>query len=319
MYPFLEYSSYALFNYAKIDPKGNLDPGNTRAIRLFEGSKDEDGFVLAHIGMVQHSGDLVKFACGMMDAAEAKDRAAFDKAITNQLENTKLINQKMDLMWTTTKPETYSRFRTFIFGVKDQPMFPNGVVLEVVNNDEPVWYRGETGANDSLVPSLDNLMQMFDRMPDNPLTKILEDFRKYRPKTHNDWLTYVQERAKDVKVREFALEDANSAVTYNAILDQIAEIRERHWRFTKSYILNYTKYPRATGGSPIITWLPNQLSAVMNQIEIVGNGIDVSKLSPEKKEMNDVLIKRASTQKRILAREVEELKKKFPDEKFSKA
>jgi indoleamine 2,3-dioxygenase len=173
MYPFLEYSSYALFNYQKIDPAGSLNPENVKAIRLFEGSADENGFIIGHIGMDQHSGDLVRLGIDMMDSAEARDRAKFDIALKEQYENTKLINEKMELMWSISETSSYSRIRTFIFGIKDQPMFPNGVILEGVNDDKPVYYRGETGANDTMVPTLDNLMQIFDRMPDNPLTKIL--------------------------------------------------------------------------------------------------------------------------------------------------
>jgi hypothetical protein len=57
----------------------------------------------------------------------------------------------------------------------------------------------------------------------------------------------------------------------------------------------------------------------MSEIEEVGKSIDVSKLSPEQKELNEVLMNRATTQKRILAREVVELKKEFKDEAFYKA
>lgn len=34
----------------------------------------------------------------------------------------------------------------------------------------------------------------------------------------------------------------------------------RHWRFTKQYILKYTNFPIATGGSPIVKYL--QVSAL---------------------------------------------------------
>ena len=70
-------------------------------------------------------------------------------------------------------------------------------------------------------------------MPSNPLTDILKDFRKYRPYRHNEWLTYVEESAKALKIREFSLQDPNSSVLYLANLDQVSEFRERHWRFTK--------------------------------------------------------------------------------------
>jgi len=49
-------------------------------------------------------------------------------------------------------------------------------------------------------------------------------------------------------------------------LNQVRDFRWRHWGFTKEYILRHTKHKTATGGSPIVTWLPNQLQAVLEQM-----------------------------------------------------
>lgn len=59
-------------------------------------------------------------------------------------------------MWNLSRPDAYNNFRTFIMGIKNQSMFPNGVIYEGVN-DEPRYYRGESGANDSIIPTNDNL------------------------------------------------------------------------------------------------------------------------------------------------------------------
>ena len=53
-------------------------------------------------------------------------------------------------MWDKSKPKGYTTFRTFIFGITSQSMFPNGVIYEGVS-DEPMSFRGESGANDSMV------------------------------------------------------------------------------------------------------------------------------------------------------------------------
>lgn len=65
-------------------------------------------------------------------------------------------------------------------GTKNQPMFPNGVLYEGVS-DKPYFLRGESGANDSIIPTLDNLLQVTENLPQNPLTEVLRDFRTYRP------------------------------------------------------------------------------------------------------------------------------------------
>jgi indoleamine 2,3-dioxygenase len=53
-------------------------------------------------------------------------------------------------MWTKSKPTDYTTFRTFIFGIANQTMFPKGVLYEGVS-EEPMFFRGESGANDSMV------------------------------------------------------------------------------------------------------------------------------------------------------------------------
>lgn len=192
-------------------------------------------------------------------------------------------------------------------------MFPKGVIYEGVS-DEPMFHRGESGANDSMVPMGDNLLQLTENMPSNPLTAVLRDFRTYRPHNHAEFLQYVEDKARESQVRNFAEMDANSSAVYLAAVDQIRNFRNRHWSFTKEYIIKHTKHPVATGGSPIVTWLPNQLATVLRTMQEVGAKIDSTQLLPENKALVDVLTKRADAQARILDREVADLRKEIKDQ-----
>lgn len=116
-------------------------------------------------------------------------------------------------------------------------------------DDKPRYYRGESGANDSIVPTCDNLFQL--TFPENPLTSILRDFRSYRPVNHTQFLESVLTRAKQTNVRDICLSNPNTAVWYLANLDKVREFRQRHWNFTKAYIISRSSHPTATGGSPI--------------------------------------------------------------------
>ncbi|KAF2420997.1 IDO-domain-containing protein [Tothia fuscella] len=266
--PFMEYAgSYALFNYRLEDPSLGLEYSNLRLTRAFEHGLDptssEAGFVLVHVDMVQHSGPLVSAAAEALKAAESKDRDAFDQALNEVVNSLKQVNSVMNEMWNKSKPGNYTSFRTFIFGITKQSMFPNGVIYEGVSA-EPMSFRGESGANDSMIPLADNLLQM--TMPDTPLTSILHDFRSYRPGNHREFLEWVHARATLLGVKDFALADPRSALMYLRALNQVRDFRWRHWCFTREYILKRTKHRTATGGSPIVTWLPNQLQAVLDQI-----------------------------------------------------
>ena len=310
--PFLEYSNgYVGYNWVKKDPKGDMSPENLIIPRHFEGSIDEFWFQAIHLTMGQYSNELVKNTRKILKAVEQNNRQLFNQALNAMWENSQKINEAMNRMWERNQPKKYNDYRTFIMGSKNQPMFPDGIIYEGVS-DKPFFFRGETGANDSMVPTLDNLFEVTAELPQNQLTEILKDFRSYRPKNHNDFLSWVEHKAKEVGVKKFAMKDPTSAVLMLANLDQIAEVRERHWRFTKEYIIRHSKHPVATGGSPITTWLPNQLSSVLKIIEEVSAKVDESKLSPEHRVLEKELAKRAATQKSILEREVNELKKRYP-------
>lgn len=300
--PFMEYAgSYALFNYYLVDPSVGFsfsEPSNVRLIRAFEHGLDptssEAGFVLVHIDMVRHSGPLVAGAVASLDACQSaalsspssstslgtrlSARQSLNTSLSEMLAALKKVCTRMETMWSHSKPNDYTSFRTFIFGIKSQSMFPNGVVYEGLSQDDkPLSFRGESGANDSMIPLMDNLLQI--PMPDTPLTKILEDFRSYRPSNHRAFLEWVKKKSEEVGLRGWALaldshnlteeevaEVKLSRSLWIQLLNQVRDFRWRHWCFAREYILKQTSHPTATGGSPIVTWLPNQLQAVLGDM-----------------------------------------------------
>jgi indoleamine 2,3-dioxygenase len=288
-----------------------MDYDNLELIRAFENSPHESGFILVHVAMVAHSGALVSAVLDVLEAAHIKSRVQFDLGLDRLLIVMQKINLVMETMWNRSSAASYNSFRAYIMGTKNQPMFPRGVIYEGVS-DTPQFHRGESGANDSIIPTCDNLLQLTGNMPDNPLTEILMDFRKYRPIGHNEWLKFVDSQARALNVAGFAQSEANSAVRYLSAIDQVREFRDRHWRFTKEYILKFSDHPVATGGSPIITWLPNQLGAVLEAMVKLSSSIKTDLLEPELKENYNRLCECASAQDRVLKREVAELTSKYP-------
>lgn len=137
-------------------------------------------------------------------------------------------------------------------------------------------------------------------MPDTPLTTILQDFRSYRPGNHREFLAHVAARSSALDLKSYALADPSSAALYLLILNQVRDFRWRHWCFTREYILKKTSHPTATGGSPIVTWLPNQLKAVLDAMSQVWEKSD-GKLGKTCEEVMEV----AMAQKETLEKEVE--------------
>ncbi|PPJ52658.1 hypothetical protein CBER1_10871 [Cercospora berteroae] len=282
---FLAYAAgYALFNYRFVNASiGASEYSNLRLIRAFEkgldASSSEAGFILTHVDMVKHTGPLVQGAVQLLDAVAADTGVStVADAFDHLLSTMRVIEDSMEGMWNQSKPKDYISYRTFIFGITNQPFFPNGVVYEGHADNQPQFFRGESGANDAIIPLLDHLLQI--PMPSNPLTNILKDFRSYRPKPHREFLSYVRSRSEELSVQSYCLRDLQTRILYLRLLEHVRSFRWRHWLFAREYIMRRTAHPTATGGSPIVTWLPNQLFAVMELMREVWEGV-----SEEEREM----------------------------------
>jgi len=275
----MEYAgSYALFNYRLVTPTAGLAPSNVRLIRAFEHGLDpsssEAGFVLVHIDMARHSPILITSTLTALSAATShpRNRNSVNISLNSLASTLRTINTTMETMWARSRPQQYTSFRTFIFGITAQSMFPHGVLYEGVSppGSPPLTFRGESGANDSMIPLVDNLIGI--PMPDTPLTKILQDFRQYRPSNHRDFLAWVKDRAEGVGLKGWALDGDDTEGrdetrrAWLRVLNQVRDFRWRHWCFAREYIIKRTSHPTATGGSPIVTWLPNQLQAVLAEM-----------------------------------------------------
>jgi indoleamine 2,3-dioxygenase len=267
-------ASYALYNYYLEEPSlGASVYSNIRLVRAFELGLDpkssEAGFILTHIHMVQETGPLISGAVSLLKSIEGKDSdvSIAKNAFRGMLGAMERIEAAMEAMWSHSLPKDYIQYRTFIFGITNQSMFPNGVVYEGENDNKPMYFRGESGANDSIIPLLDHILEI--PMPKNPLTDILLDFRNYRPQPHRQFLGYMMSKAAELKVREYCVKDVELAQLYLKLVDHVRSFRWRHWLFAREYIIKRSSHPTATGGSPIVIWLPNQLMAVMDLMEDV--------------------------------------------------
>lgn len=262
---------------------------NLRLIRAFERGlspeSSEAGFVRVHINMVKHSAPLVQGVVTALRATENSalspdSRVAFNDGLFMVVEALKNINTSMKQMFAQSRPTEFNNFRTFMFGITSQFMFPNGVVYQGVNENKPMFFRGLSAANDSMIPVVDRLLDI--SMPNNPLTNILRDFDQYRPAGHREFLKFVKEYSAFWGVKSMALDlrtnNDNKTSTHEyhllrvtrslwlQILNEVRLFRWRHWGLTKEYILKRSEHPAATGGSPITSWLPNQLEAVLEEM-----------------------------------------------------
>jgi len=262
VYPFLDYHySYSLGNYVKKDPAGDLHWKNLNMACKFSGTPDEIGFIMLHVYINELSPALID---GIMKVGRGEEVSANLKRTALTM---KEINSRRKEMWTASRHERYNDFRIFIMGIKgNEALYGDGLVYSGCFDDKPQQYRGQTGAQDSVIPMMDIFSGIVDHYPENKLTEYLMDLRTYRPKCIQEF--FIDLRAHYAKNPLFhTLKDAGNYEELIYLLSVVNEVylfRNGHWQFVQKYIMANTKYPKATGGTPITSWLINQIEAVLH-------------------------------------------------------
>lgn len=294
-YPWLDYHyAYSLGNYVKKNPEEGLHWKNLDMACKFVGSSDEIGFIMVHVYINEMSPQLVRSVMEYGKAsrsgpsvecyADACDyifnRTVLyvpqDDIINEHLQECGLVMAEMNKrrrdMWSASRHERYNDFRVFIMGIKgNDKIFPNGLTYENCFNNEPQYYRGQTGAQDSIIPMMDIFTGIVDYYPDNQLTQYLLDLRSYRPVCVQDFFTDLRKHYKNNNIFEQLKHDSNyeGLIYLLKIVDEVYLFRNGHWQFVQKYIMSNTKYAFATGGTPITTWLINQIEAVLEFEKVI--------------------------------------------------
>lgn len=236
--PILSYDGYALYNWKRFDKSGPIALGNIDTIQNFVHMYDEHWFILVHVEIEAEARELFA-AIQFLD--ENKNNLTGDhvdqalnkitESVQKQVAVLKRIPEKMD-------PKLYYKtFRPYI-------RFFENVIYEGVNQ-MPINFRGETGAQSSIVPILVTLL----KIPHQPseLTNHLADMRNYMPAEHRSILDAVYNMPE--------LKPLASASIFNTLLESIAEFRSIHLDWAVQYIQKWVEDPRGTGGTPYIKWL----------------------------------------------------------------
>jgi indoleamine 2,3-dioxygenase len=276
VYPFIDYHySYSLGNYVKIDKSKGYEWENLAMAAKFSGMDDERGFIMLHVDINQHSPELVG---SILDYLKSDEDKSVNLSLSKCLSSMKKINERRQIMWQASRWKHYNDFRVFIMGIKgNDEIFGDGVIYEGVS-DKPVQYRGQTGAQDNIIPTADIFTGVIGYYPTNDLTKYLLDLRSYRPKCIQNFLSDIKSEMGDNRLFNNLKETKNEEgfCLLLQILDEIYYFRNGHWQFVQKYIMANTKYAKATGGTPIISWIPNQITAVLNYmsdvIELIPTG-----------------------------------------------
>ena len=247
--PILSYASYCLENWYRINSKDPISLENVALITNFLGGVDEDWFVTIHVCIEDAARGAIKAAKMISSLDASSDQNDLVKGLCLIKDSMKAVNEIFKRMPEKCDPYIYyHRVRPFIFGTKDNPDLPNGLIYEGEFNNQPQFYRGETGAQSSIIPSLDGALQI-EHTNDN-LRHYLNEMREYMPKPHRQ---FIGELEANSQVRSLIKDSRDASQRYNDCLEEIRAFRALHLEYAGTYIHKQSqiKNPFGTGGSTI--------------------------------------------------------------------
>ena len=249
--PILSYDGYALYNWKRFRKDQPIALGNIDTIQNFVHLYDEHWFILVHVEIEALAACILDAIAKVEIALSLGERDIIDdalwaiaRAVSDQAKVLQRIPEKMDpgLYYKTFRP--YIRFFENVFyeATEQRPIADSdGHAPAMVRMN----FRGETGAQSSIMPTLVSFM----KIPHRPsmLTNHLADMRNYMPAEHRHVIEAVE---AILSIRELADRQA-----YNAVLEAMADFRAVHYGWAQEYINRWTDDPRGTGGTPYMEWL----------------------------------------------------------------
>jgi indoleamine 2,3-dioxygenase len=249
-------------NWLRIDENGPIEIGNIVISQNFLGGLDEDWFILIHIE-IEAKAALALAVIPVILEGIAKDGI---DAVINALEVIKdawtAINLTMNRMPEACDPYIYyNRVRPYIHGWKNNSVLTEGLIYEGVEayGGKPQQFRGETGAQSAIVPTMDALFNITHER--DLLWEFLMEMRDYMPPKHR---AFVEEVEKRSTLRDFVKthgeEVPNLRDLYDGCISLIEKFRTQHLEFAARYINKQTAQSNndpnvGTGGTPFMQYL----------------------------------------------------------------
>lgn len=282
--PVLSYASYALDNWRRLDRDQPIELDNIVLVQNFLGGLDEEWFVLIHVDIEAKAGRAMAGAVRALEAAAEDD---LDRVI-RQLQVIASAQEEMcktlDRMPERCDPYIYyTRVRPYIHGWKDNPALPQGIIYDGVEEfqNHPQYFRGETGAQSSIVPALDAALGVTHA--EDPLTHYLLEMRQYMPPRHRAFIEALEDQ-KDEQARprlagyvcQYKAREPELWKAYRTCIQLLARFRARHIEYAGHYIHCQSDQGRTnpnsvgTGGTPFMAYLRKHLQETDNMLKSCG-------------------------------------------------
>ncbi|OUL18797.1 hypothetical protein BV378_34810 [Nostoc sp. RF31YmG] len=260
--PVLSYASYALDNWVRIYETEPIEIGNIMIWQNFLGGLDEDWFILIHIEIEAKAAPALAAIPAILTGIAEGDTTTVIAALENIKQAWININTTMSRMPAACDPYMYyNRVRPYIHAWKNNPALPEGLIYQGVEayGEQPQQFRGETGAQSAIVPTMDALFNITHQ--GDPLWEYLIEMRDYMPPKHRAFIKEVENLStlRDF-VKNHMAQVPQLKDLYNDCVALIEQFRTQHLKFAASYINQQTAKSNndtniGTGGTPFMEYL----------------------------------------------------------------
>ena len=259
--PILSYASQQLHNWGRLDPAGAVELPNLTRLQDFLGGMDDAWFVMVHVAIEAAA------APGLCAMVQAQD-AVIDGDDTRLADRLRAVASSLDRMLETLArmPERcdpyiyYNRVRVFLFGWKNNPAFPDGLLYEGVEayGGKPQTFSGETGAQSAIIPFFATALGIEHQR--DPLNDFMLSLRDYIPPRHR---AFIEEVGTRTNIRGTVLGHRTPEVVsaYDECIAGLREFHQLHLRYAANYVHKQGRASDAnstetgTGGTPFMKYL----------------------------------------------------------------
>lgn len=267
--PMLTYASQVMYNWRRFDPYSPVEVGNLHMVQNFFGGMDEEWFVTIHVHIEAVAGEaLSKLIPGQEAVSRCEPAGILNclDAVTKTLHKMRAILERIT---ERCEPITYyHRVRPYMFGWKNNPELPEGMVYSGVEayGGKPQKFRGETGAQSSVIYAIGGFLGIehgYDEM-----RAYLMEMRDYMPLQDRHFIEIVE---KGPSTRQFVIEHKDKLPelkkAYNLAVDALYEFRRLHIEYAAMYVLTPGKSENkghvGTGGTPFTVYLKKHIGETL--------------------------------------------------------
>ena len=262
MPPVMTYACTTLYNWYLHDPGKGVKADNLEISITCTGTKDEEWFYLVPLFIELEAASILKLIPVMYEAMVGNDTSVIEGGFKSIARTIKEMTRLINTMYDHCSPDVfYQSIRPYQAGSKGLDAFPDGIVYECVDSEQPKVLSGASAAQNSCIPALDIFLGVKHTGETEAFLRLQRD---HMPRPHRKFLETLE---RQTSMKEFVASCGNCQISeaYSEAVKQLIEFRNQHIVLVTRYIvqaktrlsekLNKSLEAKGTGGSDFMVFL----------------------------------------------------------------